>query len=113
MIEQRFDASVIHPEGELRLTVDLRCHFRLLCERTEGVPDRAAVLDETGESLSVFTFQNGGWSSSNQIWIKGRGATHAMAVSERARTLVLYLDDKELAQVPMNLLPGQVTDVRF
>ena len=113
VIAQSFELSELQLESELRLTVDLRCHFRLMCERTEGVPDQATLLDEGGTPLSVFTFQNGGWSSSTSISVHGGGATHAMAVSERARTLVLFLDDSEIARVPVSLLAGQVTDVRF
>lgn len=113
LIGQRFDMSDLRPEGELRLTVHLRCHFRLVCTRTEGVPDRAIVLDENGERLSVFTFQDGGRSSSAEMSVNAGGATHAMGVSETARTLVLFRANKEVARVVMNLLPGQVTDVRF
>ena len=45
--------------------------------------------------------------------VNAGGATHAMGVSETARTLVLFRANKEVARVVMNLLPGQVTDVRF
>ncbi len=113
VIELHVDAAKIHPESELRLVVDLRCHFRLLCERTEDVPSRATVLDESGEELSVYTFESGGWSSSTAIDVNAKGGTHAFAVSERARTLVLFRGDVEVSRIPMNLIAGQVTDLRF
>lgn len=111
VMERHFEVSELQMESELRLVVYMRCHFRLMCERKENAPQWANVLDADGRRLAVFTFQSGGWSSSTEITVNAGGATHAMAVSEQARTLVLFRDDKEMARVPINLLPGQVTDV--
>lgn len=113
LIGKNFELSELALEHELRLSVDLRCHFRLLCERGERIPDRASLLDDGGKLLSVFTYQSQGWSSSTQFPVQAGGATHAMAVSERACTLVLYLNGEELERVPVTLLPGQVSEVRF
>jgi hypothetical protein len=113
LIEQNYPIVELDPREPLRLVVDRRCHFRLIPESgLEGV-SHARVLDAEGRELQIFTFQNNGWSSSSRVSLDPKTATHALAVSERARSLVLESVDGDLRTLPMDLLPGSVTELRY
>ena len=113
LMEQRWEVAEVDLAQELRLQVDLRAHFRVLREKSPLPATRGEVLDEHGATLQVFSFQNGGWSSSSSIPLSKDGASHSLGVSERGSSLVLYAQSEEVARLPLVLLPGQVLEVRY
>ena len=113
VMEKHFDITDLRPENGLRFSVELRCHIRLVCDSKSAKPDYALVLAANDDQLSIYTFENGGWSASQSISISGQGTTHAFAVGDSAQTIVLLQDGKEITRLPLNLLPGEVTEVRY
>jgi hypothetical protein len=56
-------------------------------------------------------------SRGNMMWFPEKveivdGKSEAVACAENGATIVLYKDDKEIARLPVHLVPGQVTTVR-
>lgn len=113
LMERRFEVGALDLASELRLEVELRCHFRLVRERSEFPATRGEVLDESGKTLQLFEFQSGGWSSSETLYLGEDGGSPTVGVSESARTLVLHAHDEELARLPLALVPGEVNEVRY
>ncbi|HTF86956.1 MAG TPA: carboxypeptidase-like regulatory domain-containing protein, partial [Planctomycetota bacterium] len=113
LIAKQFSSDQLDMKSELRLVAELRCHVRLLCEGKEDLPDRVEVIGAGGDPMPIFTFMPGGWSSMQALWITQTGSTHAFAVGDSATTLILFKEEEELARLPLTLVPGQVTELRY
>jgi protocatechuate 3,4-dioxygenase beta subunit len=95
----------------LRIVVPLECHFKL---DLTGSPLRATsvrVLDAAGQSISFGIHRGNLWINSDEQQVDA-ATSEAFTVSEDAAMLVLYDADRELARVPLNLVPGELVIVR-
>jgi hypothetical protein len=95
----------------LRLVVARRCHFRVQVDPGHGA-EQFRVLDAAGQGLDILEIGTDGWSSSPQRRLEN-GRSGVLSVSERGVTLVLSGAGRELVRLPLRLLPGEVTLVRY
>lgn len=109
ILSRRFALDEGAPLEELLIEVERRCHFRLeLGADAEGAPDAVQVLDADGARLDITSFSGrGSWSSSRLELAAAGGLVHA--VSESARTLVLWRGGEEIGRRELHLTPGTVT----
>jgi RNA polymerase sigma-70 factor (ECF subfamily) len=95
----------------LEITVDRRCHFKV--ELTDpAAADEVAVLDAEGNELILNIFVGDGRRENERAPI-AEGLSHTLAVSDAGRTLVLYLQGKEVGRVPLALEPGEMKEIRW
>jgi hypothetical protein len=109
VVPASFDLEPGQDVADLRLEVARRCHFRLELMDFEERP-RLSMLDQDGETLSIYSFQANGWRSSNVLTIDPEGS-QVLAVSEDAVTLVLSRGRVELERRPVLLDPDAVTEL--
>lgn len=110
LIPQAFAIAAHEPDDGHVLRVAARCHFRVA--PADGEPWASFALEDAdGHELQIFTFNEGGWGSSNRVEL-GQGATRPYAVSEEARTLVLFRQGAEATRTPVQLVPGEVSVLR-
>ena len=98
------------PVDDLRLVVTRRVHLRLELARP-GEADGFSVLDGAGEGLEIASFEGGGKQTRGR-WKIHEGRTRVLAVSETARTVVLYRAEKEVRRVHVALRAGEVNVIR-
>lgn len=109
--EQRFFDDGF-PEGPIEIEVALRCHFKI--EGLDpGHDNSLQMLDATGEPLTMYSFSAGGSWSSSRARLGPHESSPVLATSEDAVTAVLYVDGKESARQALDLVPGEVTVLRF
>jgi len=87
------------------------CHLRLFLE-DPGSADSLMLEDERGESLDL-TIQLGGLLMTASAIHLGGGVSDLITTDERARTLVLHKGREEVARIALQLLPGEVNEIRF
>jgi len=96
---------------ELRMELRRRCHFQVEL-LDAGAADRVTLLDGAGKALSLSEFDAHGAFSSDRMPIHD-GHTSVLATTDDAATLVLKLDRREVRRVPIALVPGQLTVLRY
>ncbi|HED66293.1 MAG TPA: carboxypeptidase regulatory-like domain-containing protein [Planctomycetes bacterium] len=115
-----FGVSQRPEEGELRLDpstpltlhVEARCHLRVTLLDDSGSAS-FQVLDEDGTPLTLYRFQANG-SLSTPSWSVDAGTPSPMlAVSERAREIVLTGDSGKVLTQPLFLDPTQPTELEL
>ncbi len=96
---------------DLEITVDRRCHFQVeLADPTSA--DELAVLDASGNALTINVFVGNGRSENERAPIIG-GRSHSMAVSDTGTTLVVYQAGKEVLRRPLTLVPGELAKLEL
>lgn len=88
-----------------------RCHVQVELGERSTRADAFAVLDAAGErvSLSIIRGEN---DSTNTVVPLIEGRSPVVALGEDSATLVLLLEDKEVARQPLVLKPGELSVVR-
>jgi protocatechuate 3,4-dioxygenase beta subunit len=90
---------------DLCITLERRCHFRIeLVDPSQA--DECAMVDEDGRELVISDFQGASRNDTERHALLG-GRSNTLAVSDRARELVLYLGGVAVRRVPVTLLPGE------
>ncbi len=117
IVPRHFIVPPQHSGLELSIEVERRCHFRLDAGRFAGRKKAfVEVTDDLGKPLKIYTFSARG-SSTSMRWHLGN-KSHTMAVSERARWLVVreaagFGKNTELSRQAIGLKPGVVTHLRL
>ena len=97
-------ATLVGDPARVEIQVARRCHFRVELDGPEEA-DQLAVLDADGEPLVVSEFRGTGRvERERHSMLDGRSGT--LAVSEEARTLVLFRNGVEVRRVPIHLSGG-------
>jgi len=107
-----FDLAEHDGRTPIRVVAKRRCHLRV-----EGVPETSgfttvAARGANGQSIPLMRFQSGGSWTSSTIQLEG-GLTPVFAVSEDATTLVLSGGTQPEAVRPLQLVPGEITTIRW
>jgi hypothetical protein len=90
---------------ELEITVAVRCHLQVDLGTDRARADAMRVLDAEGSALELFRIgPTGSYRNEQFPIVEGRSAP--LSVDERASTLVLLKDGKEVQRVPLALRPG-------
>jgi hypothetical protein len=100
-LESMLDASA----GKLRIALGMRCHFRVELNEAGSI-DSLGMLDQLGEPLELQQCIGRGRRSSRRMQIE-EGSTSFLAVSDKARELVLYKGGEEVSRRAVNLKPGE------
>ena len=88
-----------------------RCHVQVELADRIARADTFAVLDASGERLSLSIIRGDNDSTADTVpLIEGRSPV--VAVAEDGTTLVLLLDDSEVERHPLTLTPGELSVVR-
>jgi len=98
-------------EQELRIALRRRCHFQVEL-LDAAAADRVTLLDGAGKALSLSEFEGDGSFSSDRMPIHD-GRTSVLATTDDAATLVLSSNRREVRRVPIALVPGQLTVLRY
>ncbi|MGE3171383.1 MAG: sigma-70 family RNA polymerase sigma factor [Planctomycetota bacterium] len=98
-------------EGEFDVVMLRRCHFQI--ELLDPASANGFELrDAEGKTQMLTEFEGpSSWSSSNMPIRDGRSS--ALATTDAAQTLVLFHDGAEVRSVPIVLVPGELTTVRY
>ena len=96
--------------SDLRLVVPLLGELRVTLDDA-GAADQLAVLDAEGEPLEL-VISRGPYLSVTQKAVLSEGSSSVIQVDQRASTLVLSLEGREVARRPLTVTPGERTDVR-
>jgi len=104
---------VVDPQrrnDDQQVVVVRRCHFRIQVDGT--AIDRFAVLDAADQPLEILRIGTDGIMYT-RLWRLEDGSSGVLAVSEKAATLSLRIGTAEVARLPIRLVPGEVTAVRY
>ena len=94
----------------VQIVLGRRCHLRVVAP---GHPDASfVVLDERDEPLIVRQLLRGGMISMRK-WRLEHGLSQVLTATDRARTVVLRENGREVARQSVALRPGVVTNVRW
>ncbi|HET6204277.1 MAG TPA: sigma-70 family RNA polymerase sigma factor [Planctomycetota bacterium] len=96
---------------DLEIAVDLRCHFKVELADPASA-DELSVLDAEGRALVINIFFGTGRQENERVPIV-EGRSHSMAVSDAGRTLVLLRAGREVNRVPLDLVPGELKELRL
>jgi RNA polymerase sigma factor (sigma-70 family) len=94
------------------LTVDRRMHLQVEVSPPSDRGDQCRVLDEHGQPM-LLRIMRGDSSRTGRSARVVDGKSHVLSLAEGARTVVLLRGDIEVARLPVQLVEGQVTTVRF
>ena len=109
-IEGGLRSLVGEDHDALVITLSRRCHFQVeLGADTEA--DEIGILDGEGQPLVISEFL-GGRRRERFRHPLHEGSTNPLAVTDAARTLVLYRADDELRRLPIYLEPGEPQTIR-
>jgi hypothetical protein len=100
--------TIEHPApGEIEVTVDVLCHFKIdLGDRPE-LADGVRALDAHGEELVLHDIgANGYWSTSVAPLVAGKSVT--LGVTDAVAELVLERGSVEVRRIAVALRPGEV-----
>lgn len=96
---------------ELEIEVERRCHFQVeLSVAAEA--DELGMLDSHGNELVISEFRGNSRNDVERHALVG-GRSSTLAVGDRATMLVLYRAGSEVRRVPVRLLPGTTTSLKF
>jgi len=94
----------------IAIELDARCHVSIQLE-TPGLADRFKFRDANGKHVSVHVItENSHNNSSDGELVEGRSGV--VSVSGRATQLVLFRGDTEVEVVPIDLVSGELNEVR-
>jgi hypothetical protein len=93
----------------LEIAVERRCHLQVRLADPE-LADAVAVLDAAGDELMLNVFVGTGRREQLRAPL-AEGRSDPLAVSDAARTLVLYKGAAEVGRKPLELTPGELTEV--
>jgi hypothetical protein len=100
----------------LRLSVALRCHFRVLPDRAPPAGTHIELRDEDGAQVPIYVFESSVWSSRYTQGMDQEGSG-VLAVSEDARALRVLTGwgdgQRTLMEQSVALAPHQVNDIRI
>ena len=96
---------------ELVITVNQRAHFRVEL-LDPSAADSLAVLDARGVALELSVYDGDNRREGVRQPIRS-GRTASIAAPDCARTLVLYRGDDEVARRVLELVPGELVQVRM
>lgn len=103
--------SGVELEGD-RPTIEVvrRCHLQVVLGPSSVDCDAISVRDGDGEPLDLLTLSEGGVQAMTHMPVAD-GRSAVLAVSEKARRVVLWKDDVEVGEVPIFLVAGEVNRV--
>ena len=97
-------------QESVELRTDARCPLRFEAG-TPRVPGATVIfLDAGGDPVPLWTFTANRMTPKNFTVLDGTRSAE-FAISERAVTLVYYLEGKERARVPLELVPGRLNRI--
>jgi hypothetical protein len=89
----------------LRITIERRCHFRVEIADV-SLADELGMLDADGKELVISDFQGASRNDVVRHALLG-GRSNTLAVSDRARELVLYRSGISVRRLNVTLRPGE------
>ena len=95
----------------LEIVVDRRAHLQVELGDPSSA-DEFALVDDAGTEIEISTFTGSGRREGMRAPIRD-GRSDVVAGTDRARSLVLFLGGAEVARLPVTLVPGETTSVRF
>jgi hypothetical protein len=96
---------------ELEITVVRRCHMQVeLYDPAAG--DEIVLLDAAGRPVEVNVMTGSGRREGLRAPVTD-GRSPALAVPDSGRTVVLYLDGREVLRMGVELKPGELQKVRL
>jgi hypothetical protein len=118
--------SVVHPDifllfswkpdekaalDALEIRVARKAHVQVDLGNEKTRADHFKLFDAHDQAIDM------AMSRGNMMWFPDKaeivdGKSEAVACAENGATLVLYKDDKEIARLPVHLVPGEVVTVR-
>ena len=97
---------------DLRIEVALRCHFRVEVSGEDLDDLGIEVLDASGETLQIRSFNpTGSISHAHKMLVDGK--MEVAAISEDGLWLVLFRGSRELVRRELALVPGEVRELRI
>ena len=79
---------------------------------SRGSADQLQALDAEGKQLSINLFEGNNTMSTSELQLEG-GRSKIFVLGEKAATLVLHKDGKEVRRAPLALAAGQLNRVQF
>jgi hypothetical protein len=112
IIPQRYSLDSYNKSpGEIKITVAERRYFHFISSLGAGSPLVLEVLGQSDERLPLYILRSNVWIITDSLEVPGEEFP-TVAVSELARTLVVYRDKIEIRRVKLSLEHGQVGVVR-
>ncbi len=102
--------AVGDPRNEVVIRVELSFHVQVDFE--PGSADQLLALDADEKQLSVNLFEGTNSMSTSELQLEG-GRSKIFVLGEKAATLVLHKDGKEVRRAPLTLAAGQLNRVQF
>jgi hypothetical protein len=102
--------AVGDPKNEVVIHVELSFHVQVDFE--PGSADQLLALDADGKQLSINLFEGTNTMSTSELHLEG-GRSKIFVLGEKAATLVLHKDGKEVHRAPLALAAGQLNRVQF
>jgi len=102
--------AVGDPKNEVVIHVELSFHVQIDFE--PGSADQLQALDAEGKQLSINLFEGNNTMSTSELQLEG-GRSKIFVLGEKAATLVLHKDGKEVRRAPLALAAGQLNRVQF
>ncbi len=96
---------------QLEIVAPRLCELQIDSSSDPGLARKARVFDDQDRELFALQFRGGEGIMVPRIGIV-EGKSDVVRVSETARTLVLYKEDREVLRVPIRLDPHQRTTIR-
>jgi hypothetical protein len=97
--------------SELEIVVALRCHLQVDLGDRKDLAGTFTVVGKDGEKIEMLEYQGPMVMVHENTPIEN-GSSPVVAVTEDARTVVLAKDGKEVARLPVTLVPGELKIVR-
>lgn len=97
--------------GDLQIEVTRRCHFDLELSGDLANAKHVWLEDDLGKRKQINRFQAGGMSAFPFVPLS-EGRSAVFSVAETASILVVATEEKELGRFPIQLIPGEVTQLR-
>ncbi|MEM1449523.1 MAG: sigma-70 family RNA polymerase sigma factor [Planctomycetota bacterium] len=98
-------------DGPIDVTVEVLCHFKVDLRGTEIRASKVGARDANGTSLSLYDIGANGFFQSIRIGIDGERSS-TIGVTEKARSISLYLEGREVASFDVKLVAGELTTLR-
>jgi RNA polymerase sigma-70 factor (ECF subfamily) len=95
----------------LEIVVDRRAHLQVELADPSSA-DEFALVDAEDTEIEMSTFTGNGRREGMRAPIR-EGRSDVVAGTDRARSLVLFQGGLEVARVPVTLVPGETTSVRY
>ncbi|HTF90145.1 MAG TPA: carboxypeptidase-like regulatory domain-containing protein, partial [Planctomycetota bacterium] len=100
------------PLDSLEIVVWLRCHLQVDLGDRKDEADTFVALDASGKRTPIMAF-HGPMMTFGEFSKFSDGKSEVVIVRDSCRSIVLYLDDKEVGRLPVTLRSGELNIVRW